>query len=559
MAKTSRNRPRSPGAVPIAATVRSASAKSRSWWLFALQIAAIVAAVLWIYLPVRRGGWLMDDLNYFTENPLLRDTSGLWKIWFEPGSFIEYYPILASAEWCEWNLFGNDTLGYHLITIVLHIANALLVWWLLGKFGLRLAWLGGLIFAVHPVMVETVAWMSELKNTLALLPFLLAMGAWIDYEKDRKWRDYGLALGLFLVAMLCKISMVTFPVTILLYAWWTRGRIGWTDLKASAPFFVVSVTLGIVSIAVGTWFQQHRMVLDPVQVGGVWSRLACSGLALGQYFLNCLWPPGLMPIYPHWKVDPPSPAQFLPWPILGGILYWLWRNREGWGRHGLLGLGFFVLNLMPFLGFITVSYMSYTWVMDHFLYLPILGLIGLVVAGLEQMAGRFSRRWHPLGIAGIGIVVTLLAWGSHGYASAFINEQALATCAIECNPGAWTAYNNLGVALQDAGRYGEAVDVLEQGLRIKPEYVEARYNLGNALLHAGRCPEAIERYEEVINMQPNYPQAHNNLAVALAQMGRYPEAIEEFKAELQLYPNDEATRLNMEKVEQVEKAAAQKH
>jgi len=563
MGKRSKKKTRAPKPAPKppAVTGETLRPKPKAFdWRRILQVLLIVAAGLWIYRPVLHGDWLMDDVNYITQNLLLRDTAGLWKIWFEPGSFIEYYPLKASVEWIEWNLFGNDTFGYHLTNVVLHVVNALLVWRLLAKFGLRLAWLGGLIFAIHPAMVESVAWISELKNTLSLPPFLLAMGAWIDYEERKRRRDYWLALGLFLVAMLCKISMAPFPVVILLYAWWKRGRVGWSDLKASAPFFVISLTLGVVSIAVGSWFQQHYMpVLDAVPMGGFFSRLACAGLALSQYLFNCLLPVNLMPIYPRWEVDPPSLPQFLPWPILGGIVYGLWRKRRGWGRHGLLGLGFFVLNLMPFLGFKTVSYMSFTWVMDHFLYIPILGLIGLAVAGLERIDGRLSPVLRPFEIAIIGVAMTLLVFESRGYAKIFSREETLSTYALRHNPGAWTAHDTLGNALQRSGRLNEAMYQFREALRIKPDYVESRYNLGNTLLSAGRYPEAIEQYEQVLKVQPNYPKAHNNLAVTLAQMGRFPEAIEQFHAELQLYPDDADTRDNLAKVENLQKMVPVKH
>ena len=126
---------------------------------------------------------------YLSQNPLLHDPARLWKAWFQPGSFIEYYPLEQTVQWVQWQLWGNDTFGYHLTNVCLHLLGAFLVWRLLSKFGLRLAWLGGLIFAIHPMMVESVAWISELKNTLSLPPFLLAMCAWIDYEERGRKQD----------------------------------------------------------------------------------------------------------------------------------------------------------------------------------------------------------------------------------------------------------------------------------------------------------------------------------------------------------------------------------
>ena len=206
-------------------------------WKF-LPAVLIVLAGLWAFYPALSGEWLWDDGSLVARNALVHDPAGLWKIWFEPSRLIDYFPLKVSVEWLEWHLWQNQTFGYHLTNIVLHILSALLIWRLFGKLGMRLAWLGGLIFAVHPVTVESVAWISELKNTLSLPPLLLAMGAWVDYEEKGNRKDYFLALGLFLVAMLCKTSMVMFPMVILLFDWWKRGRIGWKDLKASLPFFV---------------------------------------------------------------------------------------------------------------------------------------------------------------------------------------------------------------------------------------------------------------------------------------------------------------------------------
>jgi len=220
---------------------------NRTLTLQALHALLIVAAGLWVFWPALHGAWLWDDDLLITNNPLIHDPAGLGKIWFAPTtSLIDYLPITVSVEWLEWHLWGMNTFGYHLTSIVLHLTSALLVWRLLTKLGLRLAWLGGLLFAIHPVMVESVAWIAELKNTLSLPPFLLAMCAWIDYDEQGKWTEYVLALGLFLVAMLCKATMVMFPVVILLYAWWKRGRVGVRDLAGNAPFFALSVVLGAI-------------------------------------------------------------------------------------------------------------------------------------------------------------------------------------------------------------------------------------------------------------------------------------------------------------------------
>lgn len=528
--------------------------------LLLLRALLIAAAVFWIFSPAFLGGWLWDDDFYLYQNALLNDPARLWKIWFVPGSLIEYYPIEASVQAIQWQLWGNETLGYHLTNVVLHIIGALLFWRLLDKFGLKFAWLGGLLFAIHPVVVESVAWISELKNVLSLPPFLLAMCYWIDYDEHKRPRDYLLALGLFLVAMLCKISMAPFPVVILLYAWWKRGRIGWNDVKASAPFLVISLALGATTILVGIWFREaHLQPTDPAVIGGFLSRLALAGLSISFYFCNCIWPVGLLPNYPKWPVNPPSLWQFFPWPIFIGLFVWFWIRRESWGRHLLLGLGFFLLNILPFAGFQSATYMESTWVMDHFLYLPMLGVLGLVIAGLETANQRLSSSQRPALLGLMTVVMALLAFESHWYAGKFVSQEALWSYTVEHNPGAFLAHNNLGNELFKTGRVSEAIEQYQEALRINPHMAEAHINLGMALNLEGKKEEAIEQYERALKINAHFAMAHVDLGNTLSDLGRTQEAIEHYEEALKVNPDYTEARENLEKLQAQLKSAPPKN
>ncbi len=518
-----------------------------SGWPIVLLRAALIAGVgVWIYWPALYGDWIWDDVMYFSQNPLLNDPARLWKAWFQPGSFIEYYPIEQTVQWAQWRLWGDDTIGYHLTNVCLHLLSAFLVWRVLSKFGLRLAWVGGLIFAIHPMMVESVAWISELKNTLSLPPFLLAMCAWIDYEERKQPRDYFLALALFLVAMLCKISAAPFPAVILLYAWWKRGRIGWRDGLACAPFFVIAVMLSLISTWSGAWYLQSQAeVVGVAGIGGFFSQLALAGQALSFYFAKCFWPVGPLPIYPQWKIDPASPVQYLPWLVLAGVVYLLWMRRQTWGRHVLLGLGFFILTLAPFLGFIPISYMNFTWVMDHFLYVPIIGWIGIVVAGIERVDARLATSVHPLSTGILTAIMALLAFESHWYAAAFTNDETFWTYTIDRNPESWFAQNNLGVALVADGLYPEAISHYQEVLRLKPSYCDGHYNLGVALQKVGRADEAQEQYRQALKLNPVDGKIYINLADCLVRAGKTTEAIEKDEQAVKLLPNFAPLRYNL--------------
>jgi hypothetical protein len=487
-----------------------------------LRVALIIGAGLWVYSPVFHGDWLWDDDWYITRNPLLNTSAGLWELWFRPGSWVEYYPIHETLIWIEWQLFGNDPYGYHLVSIALHLVDSLLVWRLLTKLGLRKAWLGGLIFAVHPACVDSVAWIAETKNTLSLLPFLLAMSAWIDFDHSTSPRDYVWALALFTLSMLCKITAAPFPAIILLYAWWKRSRIGTHDLLRMLPFALVSVVLSLTTIACDAWYYtNHDRLAQVIPLGGVLQRTALIGQTLSVYFTHCFWPVGLLPIYPQWHVDGSSLLSFLPWPIFAGVLFLLWRKRSGWGRHALFGLAFFTLFLLPFLGFLSVSYMSSTWIMDHFLYVPLIALIALVVAAIDGLERQIPPARRVGATGAVTVLVALLAFEAHAYTTVYTDETSLWSYTLDHYPDSWLGH----------------------------------YNLGNALFLGGDIPAATAEYRLALENNPNSVMAHNNLGIALAQQNQLAEARVQFEAAQKLAPHLASPRNNLEKLRSLQAPA----
>jgi tetratricopeptide (TPR) repeat protein len=327
-------------------------------------------------------------------------------------------------------------------------------------------------------------------------------------------------------------------------------------LKTSAPFFVLSLAVGLITILSGVWDGLfNHLTSDYVPAGGFAARLALAGQELAFYFSKSVLPVELLPVYPKWAVDPASPLHYLPWLVLGGVVYWLWTKRRSWGRHALLGLGFFLINLAPCPGFIPAPNMGYAWVMDHFLYLPIIGLIGLVAAAFGQVEKRLAPTFRPMGVGAVALVMMLLAWESRGYARLYINQETLWTYTLQRNPEAWPAYNGLGVVLEGKGRISEAIEQYEQALQIDADYVDAHYNLGTVLGKTGRMSEAMEQYEEVLRLDPDYAEAHNNLGVALAKTGRIPEAMEQFEEALRLNPDYADARNNLAYTQNLPKAA----
>ncbi|HEY4798393.1 MAG TPA: hypothetical protein VII99_04870, partial [Bacteroidia bacterium] len=312
-------------------------------WKTVLQTLVIVAAGLWIYWPALDGDWFFDD-ELITANSKLRSLQGLWQIWLAAPT--DYYlPLTSTLLWIEWQLWGNEPLGYHLCNLALHILSGFLIWRLFNRLGLRWGWFGGFLFVIHPLAVESVAWVSEIKNTLSLPLFLLSFDAWLDAEEKKS--SYLRSVFFYLAAMLAKTSTIMLPLVILLYCWWRRGRITRQELIQTIPYFFIAVVLGLATVLL----QSQR----GVEFGGFATRLIGAGSAIFFYLGKFIFPATLMPIYPRWNLDTPSFLQVMALPTLVVLLFGFWTQRKGWGRHVLFGFGFFLLNLLPVLGLVRMK------------------------------------------------------------------------------------------------------------------------------------------------------------------------------------------------------------
>ena len=331
------------------------------------------------------------------------------------------------------------------------------------------------------------------------------------------------------------------PLVVLLYCWWKRGRVTRQELVQTMPYFFIAVTLGLTTV----FLQSHE---PGVQLGGFVTRLIGAGTAIFFYLGEFIFPANLMPIYPRWNLVAPSFLQATAFPALVVLLFGLWTQRKGWGRHVLFGFGFFLLNLLPVLGLVKMSYLHLSWVGDHLCYIPPIGLIGLIVLGLEQLYGRLSLLPYLLSIGALAAVLAmgLLLWESNSYARLFSNQETFWTYNISHNPNALFAYYNLGNVLMKTGRYPEAIKQFEQVLKIGPDHPDPHNNLGVLFLRTGRYPEAIKQFEQALKIDSSNPVTHNNFGVALVESGRLPEAIMQFEQALRLKPEYADARKNLD-------------
>lgn len=338
-------------------------------------IILITFATLIIYIPAIRGGFIWDDDAFVTENPLIHSHDGLYRFWCTTEA-PDYFPLTSTTLWLEWRLWGNNAAGYHVVNVLLHILNALLIWLALKRLKIPGAWLAAFIFAVHPVNVESVAWITERKNLLPMFFYLCSILLYLKFEENQTKWVYGLSLGAFLLALLSKPSVVMLPLVLLGCVWWQRRRIALNDLFRAIPFFLLSLIMGLVTL----WFQYHNAIGSTiVRDDSFLSRLAGAGWAVWFYIYKTVFPFNLSFVYPRWEITDSSLVSFVPILLLLSLLIILFRYRNSWGSPFLFGLGYFVVTLFPVLGFFNIYFMKYSLVADHWQYTSIIGIIALLV------------------------------------------------------------------------------------------------------------------------------------------------------------------------------------
>jgi tetratricopeptide (TPR) repeat protein len=487
-----------------------------------------------------QGGFVWDDDAYVTGNLALRTPAGLARIWVEPGAVPQYYPLTFTTFWLEHQLWGNAPTGYHVTNVLLHACATQLLWLILRALALPGAWLAAAVFALHPVHVESVAWITERKNVLSGALGLGALLAYLRFAdpagaaRDRNARGgaYALALILFGAALLAKTITCTIPVVIGLLLWWKRGRVARPDTLALTPFLLLGLALSLVTI----WMERVHVgatgaawALSPIE------RMLIAGRALWFYPATLAWPRDLSFVYPRWTIDAGVWWQYLFPLAAAATVAGLFMARARIGRGPLVAVLAYAVTIAPALGFIDVYPMRYTFVADHYQYLASVPLIALAVAlavrGAGELRGDGGRAARVAGAAMLALLA-VLTWRRGG---AYANEETLWRTTIATNPSVPMAHVNLGMRLQLQGRSAEAVGYFENALRLEPGDAEVHDDLGIALATLGRREEARAQFTEAIRLADS-PSSHNNLGNLLAQEGRLEEALTHYGEAVRLAP-----------------------
>jgi protein O-mannosyl-transferase len=504
----------------------------RDYLLLALLLA--VTTIL-AYQPAWHGGFIWDDDAYITNNELLTAPDGLRRIWFSLDSPSQYFPLVYTMFRFERAWWGLSPTGYHFVNILLHLANALILWSLLARLRVPGAWLAGAIFALHPVQVESVAWITERKNVLMGLFFLLTIRAWVEFvdkQTKHRWFFYVLALLLYALALFSKTTACTLPAALLLILWLQGRRINQRQLVQLVPFVVLALGMGLLTV---WWERYHQGTRGPLFAISPPERLLIASRAIWFYLGKLIWPSNLTFIYPRWIVSPTHLLEYAWLAALGGLCAVIFFARRYVGRSLEVAALFFVATLSPVLGFIMLYTFRYTFVADHYQYLASIGPIALASAGITTLAASFKVSRHFIFGAAVCIVAALAVF-TWRQSTMYADIEALWRTTIARNPGCWMAHNNLGIVLSQKGEIDEAIAHYRKTLEMSPDFADADYNLGNALLQKGEIDAAILHCQRAVTIQPNDPEAQVALGNALFQKGLIDESIVHYQKALAIRP-----------------------
>jgi tetratricopeptide (TPR) repeat protein len=499
----------------------------------------LVLAVILAYLPVWRTGFIWDDDKLITANPCLVGPLGLKEIWTTAAADI--CPLTITTFWVEHALWGVAPLPYHLVTVFMHALCAVLLWRVLRSLQAPGAWLGAALWALHPLQVESVAWVTEMKNTesglfflLSILFFIKWLGAQnLDPRTGAGW-NYAWTLLFAALAMASKSSTVILPVVFCLCAWWIEGRWRWRNLTRVAPVILMSA----VACALSIWTQGFQLAKSAdSNPARPWpERLVEAGDAVWFYLGKLVWPHPLVTIYPRWQIDAGQVFSYLPLLAVIVVLFILWLNRASWARPWFFVFALYLLALLPVLGLVDNYLFRYAMVFDHLQYLAGMAPLALVGAGMVRLAKHAvpnRPRLQSSLCAGVLLVLGTLSWQR---ALVYESGMTLWTDTLAKNPNCWVAQNNLGSALVENGQEDAALPHFLRALAIDPHIAEVHYDLGVAFYQKGRLDEAVTQYQSALEINPLIPEANYKLGLALYKQGKIDAAMDYYQKALAIKP-----------------------
>ncbi len=551
------------------------TAKRSIPWKIVGKDLGLVGLVITCYLPALRGDFIWDDDWWITENVAVQSPVGITRIWTDPNTNQQYYPLTSTSFWLEFRLWGRNPFGYHLTNVLLHACNAVLLGHVLRRIRIPGGWWAAALFAVHPVHAESVAWITERKNVLSCLFALLSTQAYFRFMEARQRRecfdrvgklpsrdcektealaqqgerteidqsvqfqpgpyrrDYLVALLTFLAALLSKTATCVLPLAWLVVWCWRNSSMkrGW--IATLIPFLV----LGGLAGGMTAWLEVHHAGAQGESWDLSWlQRIAIAGRAVWFDAWKLIWPANLMFVYPRWSLDGNAWELIAPALALAivTIVFYLARGRIGSVPVSVIAA--YVILLFPALGFFNVFFMRYSFVQDHFQYLaslvPIAALAAIIALARAQAQSTSRSAITFFCVIALGSLGAM-TWTRAGI---FQSSESLWRDSLAKNPDAWLPHNNLGVILLEDDQYADAVIHLQRALDIRPSFFETHFNLGYAYAGLHRLEDAIASIRRGLDISPNHSYEHYAIGHFLVQQGNIDQAVRSFRSALDIEP-----------------------
>ena len=502
---------------------------------------ALIVATAVAYLPAWNGKPIWDDNAHITQ-PELRSWHGLVEVWTQVGATQQYYPLVHSVFWIEQKLWGDSVLGYHLINIFLHGFAAIVLLRILLRLKVPGAWLAAGLFALHPVQVESVAWISEIKNTLSGLFFFCSILAYLNFDQNRSRVAYFRSLALFLFGLMCKTVIAPLPAIILVVLWWRRGRFRLReDVLPLLPFFGLGIGAGLFT----AWVERNFVgAHGTVFQLSILQRCLIAARDFWFYLFKLLWPVKLTFIYPRWQISGAIWWQYLFPLTLILLLALIWRLRKK-NRGPLAAVLVFLGLLFPALGFINVYPFIYSFVADHFQYLACVGPLTLFAAGMTMALDSIAPGKVLLRPTISFLLLLTLGALSWRQCRDYRDIETLWRTTIARNPDCWMAYSNLGSFLSARGNVDEAIRDFRKALELWPNQSKDHNNLGKALVQKGRIAEAMDHFQTALRVSPEDPDTESNIGAASLQQGDADEAISHLRRAVEKWPRHAQGHINL--------------
>jgi protein O-mannosyl-transferase len=528
--------------------------RNREFIRAAAIAAALVGLVALVYGSVGSHEFVnFDDGEYVYENgQVLAGLTPSGIAWaFTTGYAANWHPLTWVSHMADVSLFGSAPGAHHLVNAALHAANAVLLFAALRALT-GASWRSAAVaalFAVHPLNVQSVAWVSERKNVLSTLFWLLAMLAYAAYARRPSPRRMGLVAGLLALGLLCKAMLVSLPLVLLALDYWPLGRFARNDGEAGVralerlrallvekvPLFVLVALSSVV-----TWLVQSKeLATASVAAYPLLDRVANAAISYGRYLRDAAWPSALSCFYPHPRSvgEPVAWGAAAAWSVaLAALTHVAWRSRR---RHPAFAVGWswYLVTLVPVIGIVQVGSQERA---DRYVYVPLIGIFIAVVWGLfelsEPMRPRVPMRTAMITI--VGIAIGALALRARAETDFWRDGGTLYGRAVRLDARNWLAWNNLGTFQLDRKDFAAALQCFDRSAAIKPDYADAHYNRGVALQALGLPFEAIPAYERALEIAPENGNAWVNVGIALAEVGRNPNAIACYGRALEIRPDD---------------------